>query len=141
MTECGLELAHLNTWGDAIYFVCPSIRDAGVATLELARRLEREDWQARGLPHGLGLRCALHAGPVVQVQDPLTGTTNYVGAHVSRAARIEPITPVGQVYASQAFAALSRLEGVEEYRCHYVGMVPMAKGYGVLPAYRVAQEK
>jgi class 3 adenylate cyclase len=57
------------------------------------------DWSKKGL-RSLNLRIGLHAGPVYSCIDPVTQRTNYIGAHVSRAARIEPITPVGQVYAS-----------------------------------------
>jgi tryptophan halogenase len=43
----------------------------------------------------------LHAGPVYRYTDPVTRRPNYTGGHASRAARIEPITPPGQVYASE----------------------------------------
>jgi len=56
---------------------------------------------------------------------------------VSRAARIEPITPPGQVYASEAFAALAAACGAKNFTCDYVGQTPMAKGYGTLPTYHV----
>jgi class 3 adenylate cyclase len=62
---------------------------------------------------------------------------NYIGAHVSHAARIEPIAPPGEVYASGAFAALSRSEGVGGFRCSYVGQTPLAKGHGTFPTYVV----
>jgi class 3 adenylate cyclase len=67
----------------------------------------------------------------------VTGQLNYFGAHVSRAARIEPITPPGQVYASGAFAALARADDVRDFRCDYVGRTPLAKAYGALPMYVV----
>jgi len=35
----------------------------------------------------------------------------YTGSHTNRAARIEPITPPGQVYASSAFAAVAAATG------------------------------
>ena len=55
----------------------------------------------------------------------------------SRAARIEPITPVGAVYASQEFAALAEAVGLTEFVCQYVGVTPMAKSYGEFPTYQV----
>jgi hypothetical protein len=58
------------------------------------------------------LRIALHAGPVYSCIDPVTGNPNYIGSQVSHAARIEPVTPPGQVYASQAFAALAAAQRV-----------------------------
>ena len=56
---------------------------------------------------------------------------------VEFAARIEPITPPGQVYASQAFAALAAAQGVTEFTCDYVGQTPLAKGYGTFATYHV----
>jgi len=126
-----------NTWGDGLYFVFGSVRDAGLFALELQGAIATTDWSRSGLPAELSLRTGLHAGPAYACQDPVTERLNYFGAHVSRAARIEPITPVGQVYASGAFAALARAEGVREFRCEYVGRTPLAKKYGTLPMYVV----
>jgi len=126
-----------NTWGDGLYFVFHSVRDAGRFALELCDRVGVTDWTEKGLPKDLNLRIALHAGPVYSCIDPVTRQPNYIGTHVSRAARIEPITPPGQVYASQAFAALASAQHVTEFTCDYVGQTPLAKGYGIFPTYHV----
>jgi class 3 adenylate cyclase len=126
-----------NTWGDGLYFVFGSVRDAGLFALELADTVARTDWTRWGLPRELCLRTGLHAGPAFACLDPVTGQQNYFGVHVSRAARIEPITPPGQVYASGAFAALARADDVRDFRCDYVGRTPLAKTYGTLPMYVV----
>jgi class 3 adenylate cyclase len=126
-----------NTWGDGLYFVFGSVRDAGLFALELADAVSRTDWSRWGLPREFHLRTGLHAGPAFACLDPVTGQLNYFGAHVSRAARIEPITPPGQVYASGAFAALARADDVRDFRCDYVGRTPLAKAYGALPMYVV----
>ncbi len=89
------------------------------------------------MPADLSLRIALHAGPVYEFDDPITGSRTYGGTHVSRAARIEPITPAGQVYASEAFAALAAACRTSSFSCDYVGQTPLAKGYGTLPTYHV----
>jgi class 3 adenylate cyclase len=60
-----------------------------------------------------------------------------VGQHISQAARIEPITPPGEVYASESFAALSASEGVDTFVCEYVGRVPLAKAFGTFPLFHV----
>jgi len=126
-----------NTWGDALYFVFKSIRDAGVFALEVADIVARTPWEKRGLPKGLNLRISLHAGPVYHCKDPVTGQEMYTGSHVSRAARIEPVTPPGQIYCSQAFAALAAAYQVEEFYPEYVGKVNYAKGFGKFSTYRV----
>jgi class 3 adenylate cyclase len=125
-----------NTWGDGLYFVFASVGDAGLFALELRDRVRNTDWSKKGLP-ALSLRIGLHAGPVFSCTDPVTQRSNYIGTHVSRAARIEPVTPTGQVYASQSFAALAAAEGVKEFRCDYVGQTSMAKKYGTFPTYVV----
>jgi class 3 adenylate cyclase len=85
----------------------------------------------------MGIRIGLHSGPAFPVVDPIIKQFNYTGVHVSRAARIEPITPPGAVYASQAFAALAEAVGVREFACDYVGKTVLAKNYGEFPTYRV----
>jgi class 3 adenylate cyclase len=129
-----------NTWGDGLYFVFSNVGDAGQFALDLRDAVSNVDWSKDGLP-SLNLRIGLHAGPVYFCLDPVTQCTTYIGANVSRAARIEPITPTGQVYASQAFAALAAAEGVKEFRCDYVGQTSMAKKYGTFPTYVVRRRK
>jgi class 3 adenylate cyclase len=129
-----------NTWGDGLYFVFSNVRHAGQFALDLRDAVRDTDWLKHGLP-GLNLRIGLHAGLVYSCRDPVTERTTYIGANVSRAARIEPITPTGQVYASQTFAALAAAEGVKEFRCDYVGQTSMAKKYGTFPTYVVLRRK
>lgn len=124
-----------NTWGDGLYFVFDGVREAGLFALQLSDALHRIDWTRHGLPAGLSIRIAVHAGPAYAVTDPVTARPNYLGAHVSLAARIEPITPAGVVYASGAFAALARSDGAAGLVCRYVGPTPLAKGFGTTPMY------
>jgi class 3 adenylate cyclase len=126
-----------NTWGDGLYFVFEHVRDAGLFALELCRLVQETDWTHVGLPADLNLRIGLHAGPVYRCRDPITGNVNYIGSHVSRGARLEPITPPGQAYASQAFAALASIDRIQEFECQYVRRVEWAKRYGAFPTYVV----
>ena len=126
-----------NTWGDGLYFVFDEVDQAGEFALALAEMATKTDWAKKGLRAELNLRIALHAGPVYEFDDPITGRRNFSGTHVSRAARIEPITPAGQVYASEAFAALAAAHRTSNFTCDYVGQTPLAKGYGTLPTYHV----
>ena len=130
-----------NTWGDGLYIVLASMRDAGNLALDLCDRISQTDWQKLGLPASLGLRIALHAGPVFECIDPVTEHLTCVGTHVSQAARIEPITPPNQVYASRGFAALAAAEGLTDFLCEYMGQTPLAKGYGVYPIYHVRRNE
>lgn len=126
-----------NTWGDGLYLVFSNVQAAGNFALDLCDLMTTKPWERCGLPRGLSLRIALHAGPVYEFKDPVTGNRSYGGTHVSRAARIEPITPPGQVYASEAFAAMAAAQRVKLFNFDYAGLTPMAKGYGTFPTYHV----
>ena len=126
-----------NTWGDGLYVVFDSVKSAGSFALQLRDFVRSRDWQMAELPAELNARIALHAGPVYRIEDPIVNQTMYMGSQVSMAARIEPRTPVGQVYCSQVFAALAAAEGATEFTCEYVGVLEWAKGYGSFPTYVV----
>jgi class 3 adenylate cyclase/tetratricopeptide (TPR) repeat protein len=128
---------HVETTGDGLYMVFGSVRDAGYYALELNRLVTGTDWASRGLPGGLNIRIALHCGPVYCGRNPVTGSPLYTGPHTSRTARIEPVTPPGQVYASSAFAAVAAAMGVDDLAMQYIGRMPLAKGYGLLGLYHL----
>jgi class 3 adenylate cyclase/tetratricopeptide (TPR) repeat protein len=126
-----------NTWGDALYGVFASVQDAGNFALQLRDLVCDTEWQAQGLPKELNLRISLHAGPVYCYKEPVFKELEYAGSHIVRAARIEPITPPGQVYASQQFAALASTQRVQGFTCEYVGRIPLPKHAGIIPLYLV----
>lgn len=126
-----------NTWGDGLYMVFLTVRAAGLFALELSDLFHDTDWQAAGMPSDLMTRVGLHAGPSHSLTDPLTGQFTFMGHHVSRAARIEQITPPGSVYASRAFAALAAAEGLDDFACEYAGRKPLPKGYGTFGVYHL----
>src|SRR5262249_42657574 len=119
-----------NTWGDGLYFVFSTVAEAGRFALKLAKRISEIDRDSVSLPNDLMLRISLHAGPVYRYKDQLIGKVNYIGSHVNRAARIEPITPPGQIYVTDAFAALAELEIPGQFRFNYVGRISLAKRFG-----------
>jgi hypothetical protein len=132
---------HVETSGDGLYMVFADVRHAGHYALQLSHLITTTDWVARGLPGGLNIRIALHCGPVYHGRNPLTGAPLFTGPHTSRAARIEPVTPPGQVYASSAFAAVAAASGVQGLRLQYIGRIPLAKGYGLLGLYHLSPDE
>jgi hypothetical protein len=126
-----------NTWGDGLYFVFRDVNDAAMFALELRDLIAATDWTEKGFRAPLGLRTGLHVGPVYACTNPVTGLPDFIGTHVSRAARLEPVTPKGHVYASEVFAAIAFASGASGFVCEYVGRMGMAKGYGVYPTYHV----
>ena len=130
---------HMQTAGDGLYFVFRDTQQAGHYALELNRLVRTTDWTALGLPPSFDLRIALHCGPIFCGRDPITKEPLYTGSHTSRTARIEPITPPGQVYTSSAFAAVAAATGVDDLGFSYVGRIPLAKHYGSLALYHVLE--
>ncbi len=113
------------------------MRDAGRFAVDLCDFVRSTNWAEKGLPKDLSLRIALHAGPVYSCVNPVSGQPDTIGTNVSRAARIEPITPPGQVYASESFAALAAAERIDDFTCDYVRQTSLAKAYGTFPTYHV----
>jgi hypothetical protein len=122
----------INTWGDGIFVVFADAGVAALCALELQEAVASLDLAALGLPTHLSLRLAGHLGPVYKLHDPILERPNFYGAHVSRAARIEPIVPKGCVYVTETFAAVLALSNADALACDYVGWTDMAKKYGRL---------
>jgi class 3 adenylate cyclase len=94
-----------NTWGDGLYLVFELAEEGASFALRLSEDMRGTDWATLGLPDMSRIRICLHAGPVFCAFDPIICRDNYFGSSVTHAARIEPITPPGTVFASEAFAA------------------------------------
>lgn len=142
MEALGRKPEFLNTWGDAIFAVTGAAEEMVGYALDLRASL-RAARNSGGVPAHVDLRTGLHAGPVFEALDPLTGRPNLYGAHVNRAARIEPITVPGEIYASEQFVALLLSEtaarrGAEPWRIEYVGTLALAKAYGAQKLYHLA---
>lgn len=129
----GDAVRYRNTWGDAIYLVLETAPDAARLALALQEEL-RAMRESLDLPV-LTARIGGHAGPVFDGYDHVNAEPTYYGTHVTRAARIEPGTPPGEIYVTEHFAALVALDGLDDARLEYVGHVPTAKDYGAFPMY------
>lgn len=145
MAALGRKAEFLNTWGDAIFAVLGTAEEMVGYALDLRASL-RDARATEGVPSHVDLRTGLHAGPVFEVTDPLTGRPNLYGAHVNRAARIEPITVPGEIYASEQFVALLLSEtagrrGPEPWEIEYVGTLSLAKAYGDQKLYHLSPRR
>ena len=125
------------TWGDGLYVVFDAPHHAAEFALGFLERTLDVDWTAAGLPSSSRIRIALHAGPVFRGFDPVMGRDDFFGSSVTRAARIEPVTQPGNVYASEAFAATLASSSQRGFALEYVGRLPLAKGYGESTLYRL----
>lgn len=125
-----------HTWGDALYLVFDTPDDGADFALGLLDRMLAVDWVEAGLSETSQIRIALHAGPVFKGYDPIVARDNYFGSEVTKAARIEPVTPPGVVYASEAFVAMVSAAGSTRHRFEYLGNLDLAKQYGPTRIYR-----
>ena len=128
-----------NSWGDALYAVTSSAPVAAEIALELQDRLTRFDYATLGLDGSGGMRIGAHYGPAYRTRDHITGRITYYGTEVSKAARIEPVTPPGAVFVTEPFAAILALEARGRFTCRYVGRIALAKEYGDFPMYRLTR--
>jgi len=126
-----------NTWGDALYAVITDTAEAADIVLEIIEALKgvRISDPASGEPEGM--RIGLHFGPVYQEVDPVTGVDNFYGSEVTLTARIEPKVIPGEIYTTQAFAAMLAVTQPDRFASRYVGRVELAKGYGEAPIYQL----
>jgi hypothetical protein len=131
------DIEYRNTWGDGLISVLSNAPAAARCALDLQRAMAGVDLHAAGLPAHLAFRLSGHVGPVFLLPDPVLGRVSFMGSHLSRTARIEPVTPPGAVYVTEAFAALLELSGSRDLGCDYVGHLPAAKDYGRLRMYHL----
>lgn len=124
-------IAYANTWGDGLFLVF-DIQAAAECAVALQASVSSVDLAELGLPLDLALRVGGHFGPVYAITDPVIQRESYMGTHVNRAARIEPITPEGCIYVTENFAALLALKHRSDYVCDYVGVTETAKRFGAL---------
>lgn len=127
----GADVLLAQTWGDGLYLVFDNAGKAASCALDLQAVMAGIDLAAAGLPDHLALRIGGHLGPVYAGRDPIMKQQNFFGAHVSRAARIEPVTPEGCVYVTETLAAVLAIQNAE-FVCDYVGMTEAAKHYGTM---------
>jgi class 3 adenylate cyclase len=128
-----------NTWGDGLYLVFETVREAGLFAIDFRDRIVSTDWSKLGFGCTLNVRIGAHAGPLYRIYDPIFGQWSYVGAHVTRTARLEPSTDVGKVFASLPFVALAAAERVTDFTCQPVGRRQLVKDAGEITVFELAR--
>ena len=129
-----------NTWGDAVCFMFADSLEAAECAMAMRDLVRDTDWTRWKLPAELNIRIGLHAGPVYRAREPLLERLNFFGSHVNQAARIEPITSPGNVYASEPFAALLLADPRNRLDCKYVGVIVLPKEFGSYPIYHIKRK-
>ncbi len=125
------------TTGDGFFFVFNNLSDALDFALVFRKHVTEMNWPDFGLPDSLTVRISLDAGPIFSYHDKVADSTDVCGKYVIRAARMEPITPPGEIYASESFAALAASRGVDQAEFAYAGRIRLPKDFGIIPVYHV----
>ncbi len=120
-----------NTWGDGLFVLFDDVSTAAEVATTIQQTL-KDDAADLGdaAAEAFRLRMSLHAGPVFAYDDPVRGCRSYTGRHVTRAARLEPIATLGDVFVTESLAALLALQAPDRFACEYVGHRTRAKAAG-----------
>jgi anti-sigma regulatory factor (Ser/Thr protein kinase)/class 3 adenylate cyclase len=143
----------IDSWGDGLLVVMDTALGLVDYAMALNEAFAGGDAEAAGLSLRPQLRIGLHAGPVLETDHPLTDQRLIYGSNVNRAARIEPISVPGRIYASQQFVALLTAEEsahrheavlsggdyLERYLVEYVGVEVLPKDFGEQAIYVIHQ--
>ena len=149
LDDFGDNILFRNTWGDAVYAVISTPAIAARVAILLQERLAtpppeligRGDGAGNGAGNGaeMGMRIGVHHGPIYKGFDRVVKQPLWFGTEVTRTARIEPVTPTGAVYCTEAFAAMLALENADAFTQYYVGRVELDKDYGQIGMYRLVR--
>ena len=145
------DISSLNTWGDAVFAVADNAITVAEFGLRYCDVVETLGKQYTEFPFPIRARISLHIGPVFVAEDPFLKKNNFYGGHINRAARLEPVTRPGQVYATQQFISIlsSEINGkMHEYeqqglryydyfKYEYVGVISLAKNFGNQEVYHL----
>ncbi|MBU1214699.1 MAG: hypothetical protein KKF58_02060 [Gammaproteobacteria bacterium] len=127
----------VDTWGDAIYLVARKASTVAHIAAELNDAMNSIDQSHLALDEPLMLRIGLHYGPVYKLYDHLAQTVTYSSTDVTKTARIEPVTPPGEIFGTEPLVAMLELEGEHWARYRYAGTIPSAKGYGAFRMFHI----
>lgn len=139
LDDFGEAVLFRNTWGDAVYAIIDDPATAARIALAMQERLDVLPPELGLEGQKAGMRTGIHFGPIYRGLDPVVGNELWYGTEVTRTARIEPVTLVGQVYCTQPLAAMLALGNARDFDCDYVGKVRLAKDYGDLALYRLSR--
>jgi class 3 adenylate cyclase len=130
----GAQVLFRNTWGDGLFVALDNVAAAAKIALAIQETVATVDFSVHGLPE-MRMRLAAHVGPVIAIDDPVRRQPGVFGRELTRAARLEPRTPAGAVYATNVFAALLALEPYAPVVPEYVGILTTEKAFETTPIY------
>jgi len=135
--EFRADVQHLNTWGDAIYLVIEKASTAAKIAIALNDAMDKIDQTNLNLQEPLLMRIGLHFGPIYKVYDHLMQCYTYSSHDVTKTARIEPVTPPGEIFGTEPFVAMLELEGEGWANFEYAGTITSAKNFGAFRMFHI----
>ena len=131
------EIQLIDTWGDGIYMITKRASVAARIAFALNEALAQLDQSMLELEEPLLMRIGLHYGPVFSLYDHFEQKQTFSSNEVSKTARIEPVTPAGEIFGTEAFVAMLELEGDQCATFEYAGTLPSAKNYGSFGMFHI----
>jgi class 3 adenylate cyclase len=126
---------YTETAGDGLFIVVADIVEAVRCCFALLGVLHPKKVSAAGLPEHLALRLSAHVGPLHKRYDGVIHRDRFCGMEVIRTARIEPVTPPGEIFVTEQFAASLACVAGKQFVCEYAGIQQMHKGFGECQMY------
>ncbi|HEX3996629.1 MAG TPA: tetratricopeptide repeat-containing protein [Acetobacteraceae bacterium] len=133
--DAGNYAEYAETAGDGLFVIVSDVAKAAECCFALRDVLLPEKVAAAGLPDHLALRLSAHVGPLHRRYDRVIRRDKFCGMEVIRTARIEPVTPAGEIFVTEQFAATLACTAGDRYLCEYAGVLPMAKNFGECRMY------
>jgi class 3 adenylate cyclase len=137
ITQFQSEIEHLDTWGDAIFLVTEKASTAAKIAIALNDAINQIDQTHLDLKEPLLMRIGLHFGPVYKIYDHLMKCYTYSSHDVTKTARIEPVTPPGEIFGTEPFIAMLELEGEGWANYEYAGSISSAKNFGAFRMFHI----
>lgn len=139
MDRYGQRVLLRQTWGDALHAVTTDARTAAEVACAVQALIYELVAEADSPFPSLEVRVAAHYAPAFEGHDPIQNARTYFGTQLTFTARIEPVTPPGQLYVTEALAAQLTLEAPGEFASEYVGEIELAKRFGTYRVYAMSR--
>lgn len=133
-----------NTWGDACFGIFENGSDAVSFCIEYRKAFQELNFSEIGIKP-IKPRIAAHFGEFLVFYDKYLSRDNAIGWIINTAARIEPITKVGEIFVTKQFK--DNIESlpvkIDSICFDELGTLPIAKGFGEFELYklRLKEEK
>lgn len=130
-----------HSWGDALHVVTTTASVCAVIACEIQESLERLRLSLPGALTRLEMRLSAHYAPLYSGLDPIEERKAFFGGQLSLTARIEPVTPPGMIFVTEAFAAQLALEAPTQFRAEYAGEIELAKSFGKYRLFSLRRQR